>query len=170
MMTSSNGNNFRVTGLCPGNSPVTDEFPSQRPVTRNFDLFFDLHLNKRLNKQSLGWWFETLCAHYDVAVIEWWDHGKPSLVTMSVVTAWGHRSAWQQRLPAVMASSQFSCLVIANKLGHFHLISMTIFITHMSRYTCCGWHVIMTLECVLVDPKVIAAGYLATHARAALKT
>ena len=45
--------------LCAGNSPVTDEFPSQRPVTRSFDVFFDLRLNKRLSKQSWGWWFET---------------------------------------------------------------------------------------------------------------
>ena len=42
-----------------GNSPVTGEFPVQRPVTRRFDVFFDLRLNKRLSKQSLGWWFET---------------------------------------------------------------------------------------------------------------
>ena len=41
-----------------GNSPVTGEFPSQRPVTRNFDVFFDLHLNKRLSKQSSHRWFE----------------------------------------------------------------------------------------------------------------
>ena len=33
-------------------------FPSQRPVTRSFDVFFDLRLNKRLSKQSWGWWFE----------------------------------------------------------------------------------------------------------------
>ena len=46
--------------LCAGNSPVTGEFPAQRPVTRNFDVFFDLRLNKRLSKQSWGWWFETL--------------------------------------------------------------------------------------------------------------
>ena len=31
----------------------------QRPVTRNFGEFFDLHLNKWLSKQSRGWWFET---------------------------------------------------------------------------------------------------------------
>ena len=42
-----------------GNSPVTSEFPAQRPVTQSFDVFFDLHLNKRLSKQSRGWWFET---------------------------------------------------------------------------------------------------------------
>ena len=48
-----------LLALCAGNSPVTGEFPSQRPVTRNFDVFFDLCLNKRLSKQSWGWWFDT---------------------------------------------------------------------------------------------------------------
>ena len=57
MITSSNGNFFRVTGhLCAG----PGEFPTQRPVTWSFDVFFDLPLNKRLSKQSWGWWFETL--------------------------------------------------------------------------------------------------------------
>ena len=44
--------------LCAGNSPGTGKFPSQRPVTRSFGVFFDL--NKRLSNQSWGWWFETL--------------------------------------------------------------------------------------------------------------
>ena len=34
--------------------------PEQRPVTRSFDVFFDLRLNKRLRKQSWGWWLEML--------------------------------------------------------------------------------------------------------------
>ena len=59
VMTSSNGNNFRITGLCAENSPVTGGFPSQRPVTQTFAVFFDLHLNKRLSKQSRRRWFET---------------------------------------------------------------------------------------------------------------
>ena len=45
--------------ICAGNSPVHGEFPAQRPVTRSFDVFFDLRLNKRLSKQPWGWWFET---------------------------------------------------------------------------------------------------------------
>ena len=49
-----------LLAICAGNSPVTDEFPSQRPVTQSFDVFFDLRLNKRSSKQSWGWWFETL--------------------------------------------------------------------------------------------------------------
>ena len=48
-----------LLALCAGNSPVTGELLSQRPVTRSFDVFFDLCLNKRLSKQSWGWWFET---------------------------------------------------------------------------------------------------------------
>ena len=45
--------------LCAGNSPVTGEFPSKRPVTRSFDVFFDRRLNKRLSKHSIRRWFET---------------------------------------------------------------------------------------------------------------
>ena len=57
MMTSSNGNIFRVTGhLC---GEFTGEFSAQRPVARSFGVFFDLILNKRLSKQTWGWWFET---------------------------------------------------------------------------------------------------------------
>ena len=60
MMTSSNEKFSALLAIYTGNSPVTGEFPEQRPVTRVFDIFFDLRLNKRLIKQSWGWWFETL--------------------------------------------------------------------------------------------------------------
>ena len=49
-----------LLALCAGNSPVSGEFPAQRPVTRSFDVFFDLRLIKRLSKHSRGWWFGTL--------------------------------------------------------------------------------------------------------------
>ena len=49
-----------LLAICAGNSPVPSEFPTQRPVTRSSDVFFDLRLNKQLSKQSWGWWFETL--------------------------------------------------------------------------------------------------------------
>ena len=45
-------------------------FPHKRPVAQSFDIFSDLHLNKRLSKQSRHWWFETpsrsLWLHCDV--------------------------------------------------------------------------------------------------------
>ena len=59
MMTSSNGNISVLLAICAGNSPIPGEFPAHRPVTRSFDAFFDLRLNKRLGKQSWDWWFET---------------------------------------------------------------------------------------------------------------
>ena len=67
--------------LCAGNSPITGEFPSQRLVTRSFDVFFDLRLNKRLSKQSWGWWFETSSRsswrHCNGDVEVFWDRNKP---------------------------------------------------------------------------------------------
>ena len=60
MMTSSNGNIFHVTGPLCGEFTGPGEFPTQRPVTRSFDVFFDVRLIKRLSKHSRGWWFETL--------------------------------------------------------------------------------------------------------------
>ena len=59
MMTSSNGTFSALLALCAGNSPVPGEIPAQRPVTRSFDVFFDVRPNKRLSKQWLSWWFET---------------------------------------------------------------------------------------------------------------
>ena len=48
-----------LLAICVWNSLVTGEFPAQRRVTRSFDVFFDLSLNRRLSKQWWGWWFET---------------------------------------------------------------------------------------------------------------
>ena len=42
MLTSSNGNFSCVTGPFSGSSPVIRQFPSQRPVTRNFDVFYSV--------------------------------------------------------------------------------------------------------------------------------
>ena len=52
MMTSSNGNIFRVTDHLCGEFTIHGEIPAQRPVTRNFDVFFNRHR-----------------AHYDVTVM-----------------------------------------------------------------------------------------------------
>ena len=67
-----------LLAICAGNSPVTGEFPVQRPVKRSFDVFFfAMHLNKRLNKQSWGCWFKTpsrpLSRHYyGIGIIILW--------------------------------------------------------------------------------------------------
>ena len=84
-----------LLALCAGNSPVSGEFPAQRPVTRSFDVFFDLHLNKRLSKKWWGWWFETpvrpLWRHCNAAVL-WWRCSVPSTsdteTTLLTLTCW----------------------------------------------------------------------------------
>ena len=66
---------YGLKALYAGKSPVADDFPSQRPVTRSFDAFFDLRLNKRLSKQSWGWCLETpshsLWRHCNVFPVVW---------------------------------------------------------------------------------------------------
>ena len=55
--------------LCVGNSPVTGEFPSQRPVTRGFDVVFDLSLKNRWVNNRKDGDFGCHRAHYDVIVM-----------------------------------------------------------------------------------------------------
>ena len=54
-----------LLAICAGNSPVTGEFPAQRPVTRSVDVFIGLRMNKGL---SAGY-FRRHCTHYDVTVM-----------------------------------------------------------------------------------------------------
>ena len=67
---------FKLLALCVGNSPVTGEFPPQRPVTRSFYVFFDLRRNKPLSKQWGDRWFETpscpLWSHCDEPIEVRW--------------------------------------------------------------------------------------------------
>ena len=86
-----------LLALCAGNSPVPGELPAQRPVTRRFDVLFDLRLNKRLSKQSWGWWFETpsgpLWRHCNVtappsgANDTWWRHQMESFSALLAICA-----------------------------------------------------------------------------------
>ena len=99
-MTSSNGNIFRVTGHLWGNSPVPGEFPTQRPVTRSFDVFFDLRLNKRLSKQSWGWWFETLSRSL-------WRH-RNERCRFSICSFWNE---WFPSKMLISKSKQDSCII-----------------------------------------------------------
>ena len=92
MMTSSNRNIFLVTGPLCGEFTGPGEFPTQSPVTRSFDIFFDLRLNKRLSKQPRGWWFETL---------SWssWRHCNDTFLSLDRLLMSNHRlpSNYSQR-------------------------------------------------------------------------
>ena len=87
-----------LLAICEGNSPVPGEFPAQRPVTRSFDVFFDLRLNKRLSKHSWGWWLETPSCPL-------WRHSKGG---MDIVCQFGQvparvkKNPWNNRLLIVV--------------------------------------------------------------------
>ena len=69
MMTSSNGNIFRVTGPLCWEVTGPGEFPTKAPVTRSFDVFFDLRLNKDwVNNREAGD-LRLHRDHYDVHVM-----------------------------------------------------------------------------------------------------
>ena len=58
-----------LLAICAGNSSATGEFPTQRPVTWSFDVFFHLRLNKQLSKQGEASDLRRYRAHYDVIVM-----------------------------------------------------------------------------------------------------
>ena len=59
-----------LLAICAGNSPVLGEFPAQRPVTRSFDVFFDLHLKNGWENNRGAGGLRRYRAYYDVIVME----------------------------------------------------------------------------------------------------
>ena len=59
---------FVLLALCARNSPVTGEFPAQKPVTRNFDVFFARWINVWANNGGAGD-MRPYRAHFDVIVM-----------------------------------------------------------------------------------------------------
>ena len=112
MMMSSNGNISALLALCARNSLVTGEFPIQRPVRQSFDISLDMHLNKRLSKQSWGWWFETpshslWCHHIDI------------LHTSSFQASFGERFA-RIILGMGLANEMRCCIIMPPLIGSAH--------------------------------------------------
>ena len=91
-----------LLALCAGNSLVTGEFPSQRPVMWSFDVFFDLHPNKRLcNGEASDLRYHH--AHYDITVIKpvQYTHYWP-LLSPWLLMPWYQIDARHQRLPCLL--------------------------------------------------------------------
>ena len=101
-----------LLAICAGNSPVPGEFPAQRPVTRSFDVFFDLRLNKRLSKQSWGWWFETLSR-------PWWYHRNVVNLTLVIVI---YINTFEKKSSAAAPGGHFVHWPI-NQKGYFSFLS-----------------------------------------------
>ena len=128
---------FALVALCEGSSPISGEFPSQKPVTRSFHVFFDLHLNKRLSKQSRRWWFEmplrSLWRHCNGAprtapdmvlatARTWWRHGRKKPFHISTPFVRGiHRSLKRP----IMRIFDIFFVASLNKLLNKHATYMT---------------------------------------------
>ena len=119
MMTSSKGNIFHVTG------PLCGEYTGhrKRPATRNFDVFFDRLLNKRLSKHSQGWSFETqshsLGRHCNAAwnFRSYWDNeakAKRIWVNKSCDSPryWWHTNKQQRRRAKIVLGLMYMSLVL----------------------------------------------------------
>ena len=102
-----------LLALCAGNSPVNGEFPAQRPVTRSFDVFFDMCLNKQLSKQSWGWWFETPSRPL-------WRHCNEDHVQIEITS-----SLYQSNVQDMNTESKRKNVTITMIAGHY---------THEIRY------------------------------------
>ena len=76
-----------LLAICVGNSPVTGEFPAQRPLAWSFDSFFDRHPNKRLSKQWRGWWLEKPSCQLWRQCNGIWMSAKASHITKSIVSS-----------------------------------------------------------------------------------
>ena len=74
-----------LLAICAGNSQVTGESPAKRPVTRSFDVFFDLRLNKRLSKHREAGDLRRYRAHYDVIVMHMTKNNRPLCFDISVI-------------------------------------------------------------------------------------
>ena len=112
MITSSNGNIFRVTG------PLCGEFTGYRwiPLTKASDAdrwyFFDLRLNKRLSKHSWGWWFETqsrsLWRHCNVYK---WTHGMKSWHWLKFVPIHAFKNIRLVTFVAIVMNTLWACFL-----------------------------------------------------------
>ena len=104
MMTSSNGNIFRVTGHLCGEFTGLRWIPRSKASDAELWCFFDRRLNKRLSKPSWGWWFETLscpswrhCNVHTILSIFFIFHAyvylhRPSLVQIMVLRPFGKQA------------------------------------------------------------------------------
>ena len=99
--------------VCEGTPLVNGGIPSQRPVTRSFDVFFDLRLNKRLSKQSRRRWFET-------PLHSLWRHCNAILLTCTVFTSSfvSHPTTCGARKPEILPNVFAMPIIVPKWIKH----------------------------------------------------
>ena len=116
MMTSSNGNIFRVTGHLCGEFTGPQWIPHTKASDAELLCYFDLHPNKRLSKQLWGWWFET--------------QSRP---------LWRHRNVFPWYQPRGKCISEFSTHITRNETLSIFLCQIFLWTSRSKRNPiCCG--------------------------------
>ena len=113
-----------LLAICARNSPVTGEFPAQRPVTWSLDVFFDLRL-KRLSKQWRGWLFSTpsrpLWLHrFDFTMVAPWLMMQCSKQTHNASRSWLICHRHQQRFSHIVlinTDQGVKCSIVAQEVS-----------------------------------------------------
>ena len=86
-----------LLAICAGNSPVPGEFPSQRPVTRSFDVFLIcVWINGWVNNREAGN-LRRYRAHYDVTVLGYPEKCQYALETFYIALPGAYVVAWTQK-------------------------------------------------------------------------
>ena len=147
MMTSSNGNIFRVSGHLCGEFTGPRWIPRTKASDAELWCFFDLRLNKRLSKQWWGWWFETLSHplwrhRNDINVIPHRYHNFDSGLTAVEVWAWVTNYTSQKTLSAIIypCHNFYLTVLVKEPLNFPHsfvLIAAHVYIRH--NYLTVNW-------------------------------
>ena len=126
-----------LLSLCKGNPPVTSGFPSQRPVTRSFDV---LRMNKRLYKQLLCRWFETPSClswrHCNEGLNMDEQLGVPNnLVTNTTVWSDENKCKINFPLPLITMTNDKTCIPSSRQISQMKLLFQDYFLqsAHLSN-------------------------------------
>ena len=120
-----------LLAICAGNSPVPGEFPTQRPVTRSFDVYFDLCPNERLSKHSWGWWLEMpprpLWCHRNVCIGVWllWLQKQASQAWISYYIPQNTAGCNYLSMPRV-PGPRLNIKTVLSTYGDFHVKDKTV--------------------------------------------
>ena len=90
-----------LLAICAGNSPVTGEFPAQRPLTRSFDVSLICVWIKWLSKQSWGWCIQTLSRPL-------WRHRNEKIYSHTITSEYRVARNWHSRLLSSLVKINFA--------------------------------------------------------------
>ena len=129
-----------LLAICVRNSPATGEFPTQRPVTRSFDAFFDLRLKKRLSKQLWCWRFGTpsrpLWRHCNDKPHKRLEWHHPCTLETDNKSRTKNYIWWKWQGPYFVYISFFSYICSKTNIGHEDLFFFVVSLLRMLMVWC----------------------------------